>query len=146
MEKATGPQRLSRVLHWIGEGTSRATMVGLVMAGVIAFLVVLIAMHFSATWENTFSMAASAITLVMVFVIQHTQSRQQIATQLKLDELIRSAPRADDLLIHVESADDDELLAMDQEGMDQHSAMRESSHLIDDHAEVNPATGGPTPL
>jgi low affinity Fe/Cu permease len=125
MEKSTGRRRISRFLHWIGEGTSRASAAGLVMVAVVAFMFILILMKFSSTWENTFSMAASAITLVMVFVIQHTQSRQQIATQLKLDELIRSAPRADDLLIHVESADDEELLAMDQEGMEQHSAIRE---------------------
>ena len=30
----------------------------------------------------------------MVFVIQHTQSRQQVATQLKLDELIRATREA----------------------------------------------------
>ena len=72
-------------------------------------------------------MAASAITLIMVFVIQHTQSRQQVATQLKLDELIRTSPQADDLLIHVESAEDQELIAMDQEGIDQHSAIREEA-------------------
>ena len=104
------------------------------MIGVIAFMTLLVVMRFSSTWESTFSMAASAVTLVMVFVIQHTQSRQQIATQLKLDELIRSAPRADDLLIHVESADDEELLAMDQEGIDQHSAIREEA-AGDDEAE-----------
>lgn len=97
------------------------------MLGVMGFMVVLAVGQFPPGWENTFSMAASAITLVMVFVIQHTQSRQQVATQLKLDELIRAAPRADDLLIHIESADDEELIAMDQEGIDQHSAIREAS-------------------
>jgi low affinity Fe/Cu permease len=60
----------------------------------------------------------------MAFVVQDSQSRQQVATQLKLDELIRATPRADDLLIHVESADDDELIASDQGGIDQHSAIR----------------------
>jgi low affinity Fe/Cu permease len=88
-------------------------------------------------------MAASAITLGMVFVIQHTQSRQQIATQLKLDELIRSAPQADDLLIHVESADDDELLSMDQEGIEQHSAMREAGDDEESEETQAPGLGSP---
>ena len=125
MEHSTSRRHLSRILHWIGEGTSRASTAGLAMLLVLAFGVVLIVMRFPTNWESTFSVVASAITLVMVFVIQHTQSRQQIATQLKLDELIRAAPRADDLLIHVDSADDEELIAMDQEGIDQHSALRE---------------------
>ena len=74
----------------------------------------------------------------MVFVIQRTQSRQQIATLLKLDELIRSAPRADDLLIHVEPAGDAELVAMNQEGIDQHSAIRD---LADDEPDRGPTPG-----
>jgi low affinity Fe/Cu permease len=102
------------------------------MAGVIAFMAILAFLKFSPTWESTFSMVESAIVLVMVFVIQHTQSREQIATQLKLDELIRSSPRADDLLIHVESADDEELIAMDQGGIDQHSAIREASDGLEE--------------
>ena len=60
----------------------------------------------------------------------------------KLDELIRSTPRADDLLIHVESADDEELLAMDQEGIDQHSAIRDSDDENED-SEDGSATPSP---
>ncbi len=48
----------------------------------------------------------------MVFAIQHTQSRQQMATQRKLDELLRSLPAADDQLIAAETADDHELHAL----------------------------------
>ena len=55
---------------------------------------------------------SAAITLVMVFAIQHTQSRQQMATQRKLDELVRSMPTADDRLIAAESASDEELTAL----------------------------------
>jgi low affinity Fe/Cu permease len=45
----------------------------------------------------------------MLFVIQHTQSRHQIALQLKLDELIIASPIADDQLVRIEAADPDEL-------------------------------------
>jgi low affinity Fe/Cu permease len=50
----------------------------------------------------------------MVFAIQHTQSRQQMATQRKLDELVRSMPAADNRLIAAESASDEELDALGQ--------------------------------
>jgi len=47
----------------------------------------------------------------MVFVIQHRQSRQQVATQRKLDEILRALPPADNALIALEEASDDALAA-----------------------------------
>ena len=126
MESSSGRKAVSRLLHWIGEVSSRASTAGLVTVAVVIFTIVLAIGGFRSSWENAFAFAASAITLVMVFVIQHTQSRQQVATQLKLDELIRSHPRADDLLIHIEHADDEELIALDQDAIDLHTAIRES--------------------
>jgi low affinity Fe/Cu permease len=63
---------------------------------------------FPQTWETAFAAVCAAVTTVMVFTIQHTQSREQAATQLKLDELIRALPGADDHLVHVESGADEE--------------------------------------
>jgi len=45
---------------------------------------------------------------------QHTQSRQQTATQRTLDELVRSLPHADNRLIAAESTSDEELEALGQ--------------------------------
>ncbi len=60
----------------------------------------------------------------MVFTIQHTQSREQAATQLKLDELIRALPGADDHLVHVESGADEELAELEQRQVDHHISIR----------------------
>lgn len=57
-------------------------------------------------------LVSSSVTLVMVFAIQHTQTRQQSATQRKLDELLRALPAADRRLIAVEEAPDAELEAL----------------------------------
>ena len=46
-----------------------------------------------------FELVVSSLTLVMVFAIQHTQGREQAATQRKLDELIRAMPGANESLI-----------------------------------------------
>ena len=126
LETSSARKFISRLLHVIGDVASRASTAGFVTAAVVIFVIALGLDGFPPGWENTFAFVASAVTLVMVFVIQHTQSRQQVATQLKLDELIRSAPRADDLLIHIEAADDEELIALDQDAIDQHTAIRES--------------------
>ena len=55
-------------------------------------------------WATTLFAASGAVTLVMVFIIQHTQARLEIATQRKLDELLRSHPDADNRLIAAEVA------------------------------------------
>ena len=47
----------------------------------------------------------------MVFIIQHTQSRQQAATQRKLDEIPQALPEADNSLLTLEHASGDELRA-----------------------------------
>lgn len=47
----------------------------------------------------------------MVFVIQHTQEREQAATQRKLDEILQALPGADNSLLMLEHASRDELHA-----------------------------------
>ena len=125
MEHSTIPQWISKVLHWIGEMTARSGAAALVALVVIVFYVVIALEGFPGRWETGFSTAATSITLVMLFVIQHTQSRQQVATQLKLDELIRTSPGADDLLVKIEKAHDDELIEREQDHIDHHEALRE---------------------
>ena len=43
-------------------------------------------------WATTLYSVTASVTFVMVFVIQHTQSRQVTALQRKLDELLRARP------------------------------------------------------
>jgi len=48
----------------------------------------------------------------MLFVIQHLQARDRTVMQRKLDEILRSLPNADNRVIAVEEAPDDELEAL----------------------------------
>jgi low affinity Fe/Cu permease len=66
---------------------------------------------FPGRWETVFQTLVAALTLAMVFVIQHTQARQQAATQRKLDEILRALPGADNALLSLEHASDTELRA-----------------------------------
>jgi len=92
---------------------------------VVIYAVVLAADGFPGRWQTGFSTAAEAVTLIMLFVIQHTQNRQQLVTQLKLDELIRATPRADDLLVHLEVAKDSELIEREEAQVAHHEALRD---------------------
>jgi low affinity Fe/Cu permease len=71
----------------------------LVISAAAAWIVVSIAAGFPARWEIIFQTLVAALTLVMVFVIQHTQARHQRATQRKLDEILLVMPGADNSLL-----------------------------------------------
>jgi low affinity Fe/Cu permease len=127
MENSPAQKRISRLLHWVGEITSRAGAAALVAFIMLLFIIVLSIEGFPGNWEVGFATVSSSITLVMLFVIQHTQSRQQIALQLKLDELIRSSPHADDFLVKIEKSEDDELINREQDSVAHHESLREPS-------------------
>jgi low affinity Fe/Cu permease len=76
---------------------------------------------------TVFSAVAEIITLVMLFVIQHTQSRHQLVLQLKLDELIRAVPQADDRAVKLEVATDEELSERERDQLAHHESLREPS-------------------
>jgi low affinity Fe/Cu permease len=125
MEHSAIPQRFSQALHWVGELTSRASA-AVIAAFVLGVFIMVSAFNgFPSKWQMVFSTVAESITLVMLFVIQHTQGRQQTVLQLKLDELIRSSPNADDLLVHLEVAEDAELIEREQSQVAHHEALRE---------------------
>jgi low affinity Fe/Cu permease len=84
---------------------------------------------FPARWETVFETVTSALTLAMVFVIQHTQARYQRATQRKLDELLLAVPGTDNSLLTLEHASDDEQHAAGH----QHLSARQAT--LDDEDE-----------
>jgi low affinity Fe/Cu permease len=114
----------SSAVHHVDRLTSRPTTAIVVTGVIVAFGVVLAIAGFPETWQTSFAAVCAAVTTVMVFAIQHTQSREQAATQLKLDELIRAMPRADDRLVHVESGSDQELAELEQRQVEHHTSLR----------------------
>ncbi|WP_416347643.1 low affinity iron permease family protein [Cryobacterium sp. 10I1] len=102
----------SRVLHHIGTVSEHAAAGLVAGSALVVWVAVGIAAGFPPWWENVLYIASSSVTVVMVFAIQHTQARQQSVTQRKLDELLRAQPTADDRLIALEGASDDELEAL----------------------------------
>lgn len=137
MERSSFLQKISRVLHWIGDLTSRSGTTVIVVLLLLTFAILLAVNRFPANWETNFATVVSGITLIMLFVIQHTQARAQKVLQLKLDELIRTSPGADDLLVHLEDAKDNELIEREQEQVAHHEALRDDAGL--EIVEFNPA-------
>lgn len=71
--------------------------------------------EYSDTWQLVINTATTVLTFLAVFLIQHTQNKDNQAIQLKLDELIHTSKKARNLLIDVEHCTDDELRAFQHE-------------------------------
>ena len=118
------PSRLSRSVRRLDRvvgGSAAAGVVGFVVGG---FVVALVVAGFPESWEVAFSTMASAVTLIMVFVLHHAQRREQAATQLKLDEIVRAIPETDDHYVRLQAAPDDELRELEEPHIEQHQAAR----------------------
>jgi low affinity Fe/Cu permease len=114
---------LSRTLSGLDRGTSHPLLALVVLTATAGWLIVSAIDGFPSQAERIFQTLVGAVTLAMVFVIQHTQARQQSASQLKLDEILRALPEADNTLLTVENASDRELRATG----DSHQAIRQAA-------------------
>ena len=92
------PGRLSlasQMLHRLEAFTTRSGTATFVGSAVFVVVIAIVASGFNSEFQVGFATICSGVTVVMVFVLQHTQRRSQLATQLKLDELVRAMPQAD---------------------------------------------------
>src|SRR5215203_3687668 len=81
---------------------------------------------FSETSQLVINTGTTIVTFLMVFLIQNTQTRDAMAMQLKLDELIRATETADNVIIRAEDETDDELAEL----------KRQYEALCDAHEEL----------
>jgi low affinity Fe/Cu permease len=102
----------SRLLHAVSRVGSRPGFALVVIIADLLWVLISIAAGFPTRLEIGFQTIVAAATLAMVFVIQHTQARQQAVTHRKLDEILRALPAADNALITLEEAPDSELRAV----------------------------------
>jgi low affinity Fe/Cu permease len=113
----------SRLLSALDRSASRPLTALTIVVAAMAWVIVSFAVGFPGRWESIFQSLVAALTLAMVFVIQHTQARQQAATQRKLDEILQALPGADNSLLTLEHASDDELRATGR----QHHGIRKAA-------------------
>jgi low affinity Fe/Cu permease len=71
--------------------------------------------NFSDTWQLFINTTTTVLTFWMVFVIQNSANRQSKATQLKLDEIIRSLSDARNEFVDLDHATEDVLEAHEEE-------------------------------
>src|SRR5438874_7862386 len=102
----------SQMFSQAASGTSRWT--GRPSAFLICCLIVVVwaitgpIFRYSDTWQLVINTATTIVTFLMVFLIQNTQNRDNLALQAKLDELIVATGGADNKLVLAEELTDDE--------------------------------------
>jgi low affinity Fe/Cu permease len=119
IENSKGKPRNGGLNAWFGHvAQATATFTGkpAVFLGAVA-VVVLWAISgplfgFSDTWQLVINTGTTIITFLMVFLIQNTQNRDQMAMQVKLGELILAVKDADDRLADAEDLTEEELQAL----------------------------------
>jgi low affinity Fe/Cu permease len=99
----------SRPLQAIDQLTSRPLVAWSLLSLDLLWVVLSAAFGFPSRLETIFQTLIAALTLALVFVIQHTQAREQVVTQRKLDELLQALPRANNAVIGLEDATDTQL-------------------------------------
>jgi low affinity Fe/Cu permease len=93
-----------------------------VIAAIPLWVVVGMVVDFSRTWELCVTMGLPVLNLGALIVIQHTQTHDDRAMQLKLDELLRVLDGASSRMMRAEEHDWEDLDDLEQHYRDESNA------------------------
>jgi low affinity Fe/Cu permease len=94
-----------RLVRFTGSGWAVGTTAALVALWLIAGF----AADFGRPWELIMTAGVPILTLLLLIVVQHTQNHDNLAMQLKLDELIRALQGSHEEMIRIEDTDAEHL-------------------------------------
>lgn len=114
VQRTANLPRNSRVLYRVEHYSSLPGVAVSILIALITLVAVGAALDFPTGWVAGFEVGTSAVTLMMVFAIQHTQGREQAATQRKLDEILKALPGAADHLMMLEEAPREVMLEVEE--------------------------------
>lgn len=95
----------SLVTRWAGSPVAFC----LAVLTVIAWIVTGPIFHYSDGWQLVINTGTTIVTFLMVFLIQQSQNKDSVALHMKLNELLSSHRSADNNLIGIEDASEEEL-------------------------------------
>jgi low affinity Fe/Cu permease len=67
---------------------------------------------FSDSWQLVMDTVSSAVTLLMVFLLQRSQNKDALAMQIKLNEIIAALQGANNKIINIEDLSEREILSL----------------------------------
>ena len=95
----------SAVTRWTGSPVA----FGLAVISIVVWAVSGPFFHYSENWQLVINTGTTIVTFIMVFLIQQSQNKDSVALHLKLNELLASHRSADNHLIGIEDASEEEL-------------------------------------
>ena len=97
---------------------------------------------YSDTWQLVINTGTTIVTFLIVFLIQNTQNREAMVTQLKLDEVIRALRHARNRLVDLEVLGEEELKELQKEFKELHdTAERHLRERMQQRREPHERTG-----
>ena len=90
--------------------------------------------HFSDTWQLVINTGTTIVTFLMVFLIQQSQNKDSLATQLKLNELVAALDGASNRLIDVEGLSEHDLQVLQAHYRRLAAMTRESANIGESHS------------
>ena len=97
--------------RFAGSGCAMVATVTVVAVWVVVGLMT----EMSRGWEVAMTAGVPILTLLLLIVVQHTQNHDNLAMQLKLDELIRAIEGSQEGMIRVEDASADHLERLERD-------------------------------
>ena len=98
-----------RVAKWISRAVGHPATFAAAALIIVVWAITGPIFGFSNTWQLVINTGTTIITFLMVFLIQNTQTRDGIAVQLKLDELIRAIEGAHNAFLDLEELSEEDL-------------------------------------
>jgi low affinity Fe/Cu permease len=102
-------QVFSRAAQWVSVKCGKAYTFAAAVFVVLAWALSGPVFSWSEGWQMVINTGTTIVTFLLVFILQHTQTHDTTAIQLKLDELIRANASADNSLRRLEDKTETEV-------------------------------------
>jgi low affinity Fe/Cu permease len=104
--KRRGFARAARAIsHWTGSPAAAAVLA----VAAVAWFIAGVATGYPRAWELVATVGVPLLTLAVLIGVQHTQDHDDLAMQLKMDEIIRVLGGTRERMMNVEEEDRNEL-------------------------------------
>ena len=100
-----------RMVRFAGSGWA----IAVALAVVASWVAIGFALDFPRPWELAMTAGLPVLSLLLLIVVQHTQNHDNLAMQLKLDELIRALEGSQEGMIRVEDASGEHLESLERD-------------------------------
>ena len=105
----SGPGIFTRFANNVALWTGKPVVFSLALFIVLIWAATGPMFNYSDTWQLVINTGTTIITFLMVFLIQHSQTRDTLSIQIKLSELVLAVQGAENRLAHVEDLSDEEM-------------------------------------